>query len=209
MAVRRGWRLSRRTVDISRAEQQVAPKTASAFIQTTAQEGRAWARLGGSRETAPRSAGWRRWCYRVAGARRPEHHYPYDRAKSEAYVATTLACAGDPAAEPCARHILARLESSADGPPRPRRAASARLDLALALIASGRPDEAAGTALEAVTSSRIVPSSYWRAREVIRAVPDRGVPEAAGRAEAYREASGDRQGRWRCPDHPRDVGERR
>jgi hypothetical protein len=35
-----------------------------------------------------------------------------------------------------------------------------------------------------------VPSSYWRAREVIQAVADRGVPEAAELAEAYRQACG-------------------
>ena len=109
---------------------------------------------------------------------RPEHHYRYDPAKSEAYTATTLAWLGDPAAESYARHILARLESATNGPPRPRRAATARLDLSLALIASGRHDEAAGTALEAITSGRIVPSNYWRAREVIHAVAERGVPEA-------------------------------
>src|SRR5260370_1243360 len=97
---------------------------------------------------------------------RPEHHYRYDPAKSEAYTATTLAWLGDPAAEGYARHVLAWLESTADGPPRPRRAASARLDLSLALIAVGQHDEAAGTALEAITSGRIVPSNYWRARQV-------------------------------------------
>lgn len=117
---------------------------------------------------------------------RPEHHYRYDPAKSEAYVATTLAWLGDPAAERYARHILARLESAADGPLRPRRAASARLDLSLALIAAGRHDEAAGTALEAITSGRIVPSNYWRAREVIQAVDGRGLPQARELAEAYR-----------------------
>ena len=79
---------------------------------------------------------------------------------------------------------------AADGPPRPRRAASARLDLALALIAAGQPDEAAGTALEAVTSGRLVPSTYWRAAEVITAVAERGVPEAAELAEAYRAETG-------------------
>jgi hypothetical protein len=69
---------------------------------------------------------------------------------------------------------------------RPRRAASARLDLSLALIAAGRHDEADGTALEAVTSGRLVPSNCWRAREVIGAVTARGVPEARELAEAYR-----------------------
>jgi hypothetical protein len=55
---------------------------------------------------------------------RPEHHYRYDPAKAEAYTATTLAWVGDPAAERFARHVLARLESPTDGPPRYRRAAA-------------------------------------------------------------------------------------
>jgi hypothetical protein len=83
---------------------------------------------------------------------------------------------GDRDAESYARHVLVRLESAIDGPPRPRQAASARLDLSLALIAADRHDEAAGTALEAITSGRLVPSNYWRAREIIHAVADRGVP---------------------------------
>jgi hypothetical protein len=45
--------------------------------------------------------------------------------------------------------------------------------------------------MEAITSGRIVPSNYWRAREVIRAVASRGVPEAAELAEAYRAACRD------------------
>jgi hypothetical protein len=122
---------------------------------------------------------------------RPEHHYRYDPAKSDVYVATTLSWLGDAAAEPYARNVLARLENASDGPPRPRRAASARLDLSLALIAAGRHDEAAGTALEAITSGRLVPSNYWRAREVIQAVAERGVPEAAELADAYRETCQD------------------
>jgi hypothetical protein len=122
---------------------------------------------------------------------RPEHHYRYDPAKSEAYTATTLAWLGDLAAERYARNVLARLESTADGPPRPRRAASARLDLSLALIAAGQHDEAAGTALEAITSGRIVPSNYWRAREVIAAVAERGLRQATELTEAYRSSLGD------------------
>jgi hypothetical protein len=118
---------------------------------------------------------------------RPEHHYRYDPAKSEAYTATTLAWLGDAAAESCARQVLVRLESAVNGPPRPRRAASARLDLSLALVAAGRPDEAAVTALDAVLSGRLVPSNYWRAREVIDAVAERGIPEARDLNEAYRE----------------------
>jgi transcriptional regulator with XRE-family HTH domain len=179
-----------RAVDISQAAQRLAPKSGSAFIQATAQEGRAWARLGAGPQTRTVLARVETLVSPLPAPDRPEHHYVYDPTKSEAYTATTLAWLGDPAAEAYARNVLARLEPSADGPPRPRRAATARLDLALALIASDHHDEAAGTALEAVTSGRIVPSSYWRAREVIQAVADRGVPEAAELAEAYRQACG-------------------
>lgn len=115
----------------------------------------------------------------------PEHHYRYDPGKAHAYTATTLAWLGDPTAEGYAREVLSHLESRKDGQARPRRAASARLDLALALLAADKPDEAAYTTLEAVTSGRLVPSTYWRAGEVLQAVEARGVPEAAELREAY------------------------
>ena len=181
----------RQALEISQAAQRIAPKSGSAFIQATAQEGRAWARLGAGPETRAALGRVEALVSPLPVPDRPEHHYRYDPAKSDAYTATTLAWIGDPAAERYARQVLARLESTVDGPPRPRRAASARLDLSLALIAAGRHDEAAGTALEAISSGRIVPSNYWRAREVIRAVAERGVPEAAELAEAYREACSD------------------
>jgi hypothetical protein len=149
----------RRAVEISQAAQRVAPGSGSAFIQATAQEGRAWARLSAAPETRAALGRVEALVSPLPMPDRPEHHYRYDPAKSEAYTATTLAWLGDPAAEGYTRHVLARLESSADGPPRPRRAASARLDLSLALIAGGHDDEAAGTALEAVTSGRLVPSN--------------------------------------------------
>jgi transcriptional regulator with XRE-family HTH domain len=177
----------RQAVDISQAAQHIAPRDGSAFIQATAQEGRAWARLGAAAETRASLARVEKLVSPLPMPDRPEHHYRYDPAKSQAYIATTLSWLGDPAAESHARQVLVRLESAVDGPPRPRRAASARLDLSLALIAAGRHDEAAGTALQAVTSGRLVPSNYWRAREVIHAVAERGVPEARELSEAYRE----------------------
>ena len=181
----------RRAVDISQAAQHLAPRESSAFIQSTAQEGRAWARLGAAAETRAALGRVEALVAPLPVPDRPEHHYRYDPAKSEAYTATTLGWLGDPAAAGYARNVLARLESATDGPPRPRRAASARLDLSLALIAADQHDEAAGTALTAITSGRIVPSNYWRAREVIHAVAERGLPEAADLAEAYRDICGD------------------
>jgi transcriptional regulator with XRE-family HTH domain len=181
----------RRAADIAQVAQRIAPREGSAYIQATAQEGRAWARLGAVPETRAALARVEALVSPLPMPDRPEHHYRYDPAKSEAYTATTLAWLGDLAAERYARNVLARLESTADGPPRPRRAASARLDLSLALIAAGQHDEAAGTALEAITSGRIVPSNYWRAREVIAAVAERGLRQATELTEAYRSSLGD------------------
>ena len=45
-------------------------------------------------------------------------------------------------------------------------------------------------ALQTISSGRIAPSNYRRARKVIHAVAGRGVPEAADLADAYREACG-------------------
>lgn len=174
---------------LARDAQGAAPRGSSAQIQATAQEGRALARLGtvgraGAYEALARVEAL---VAPLAVPSQPEHHYRYDPAKSEAYAATTLSWLGDPAGEGVSRLVLERLESSVGGPPRPRRAASARVDLSLALLGSGKPDEAAGVALQAVTSGRLVPSTYWRAREVVEGVEATGTAEAAELAEAYRE----------------------
>ncbi|GGQ44336.1 hypothetical protein GCM10010187_73590 [Actinomadura coerulea] len=174
-------------VKLACGAQEIAPRDGSAFIQATAQEGRAWARLGAGPETREALARVEQLVEPLPMPDHPEHHYRYDPAKSDAYTATTLAWIGDPAAERYARGVLARLERPSSGPARPRRAASARLDLALALLAADQPDEAAHTALEAVTSGRLVPSNHWRAVEVITAVEARSVPAAAELSEAYRE----------------------
>ncbi|MFF3437833.1 hypothetical protein [Streptosporangium sp. NPDC002721] len=180
----------RRALTLTQGAQAIAPRTSSAYIQATAQEGRIWARLGSGPETRDALNRVARLVSPLSMPEHPEHHYRYDPSKSEAYVATTLSWLGDPAAEPYARQVLARLESAADGLVRPRRAASARLDLALALLATDQPDEASQLALTTMTSGVLVPSNYWRAREVIGAIETRRMPEAAELREAYRELSG-------------------
>jgi len=174
----------REALDLALTAQALAPAGSSALIQATAQEGRAWARMHRSVET-------RDALERVAGLvsnlptpEQPEHHYRYDPAKAISYTATTLSWAGDPAAEDFARAAVGEL--SADPVPRPRRVASAQLDLGLALLAAGKPDEASAEALSAVTSGRIVPSNWWRATEVLRGIESAGVPEATDLREAYR-----------------------
>ncbi|MBU3060299.1 helix-turn-helix domain-containing protein [Nocardia sp. NEAU-G5] len=170
---------------LSRSAQEIAPTGSSAFIQATAQEGRAMARLGD--RTGTYSA-LRRVARLVSGLGlpdRPEHHFRYDPAKSDAYVATTLSWLGDPGAESYARHVLADLESAKTT--RPRRIASANLDLGLALVAAGKPDEAADAALTAVTSGRLVPSNFWRVSEVVTGIEDRDSADAAVVRDAFRD----------------------
>ncbi len=180
----------RRAVDISQAAQRVAPQSGSAFIQATAQEGRAWARLGAAPETRAALGRVETLVSPLPMPDRPEHHYRYDPPKAQVYVATTLSWLGDEAAEGLARQVLAGIEAP-DALPRPRRAALARLDLALALTTAGKLDEATGVALEAVRSGRLAPVDDRRMREIVTAVAGRGVPEAAELTEACRQACGD------------------
>ncbi|REE97127.1 helix-turn-helix domain-containing protein [Thermomonospora umbrina] len=177
----------REAITLSRGAQEIAPRDGSAFIQATAQEGRAWARLGGRSETRDALARVERLVEPLPVPSRPEHHFRYDPAKGDAYTGTTLSWLGDPAAESYARGVLARMEHPSNGLARPRRAVDARLDLALALLATDQPAEAAHTALEAITSGWLVPSNHWRAAEVITAVEAHRLPEATTLREAYRD----------------------
>lgn len=170
-------------VELSRGAQAIAPVGSSIHIQATAQEGRALARLGDSTGTF---GALRRVARLVSGLSvpdRPEHHFRYDPAKSDAYVATTLAWLGDPAAESYARQVLTDLSGAASV--RPRRIASANLDLGLALVAADKADEAAHVTLTAVESGRLVPSNYWRVTEVVSGIEGRGSPDAAMVREAF------------------------
>ena len=183
-AVTEGW--YRAAVDLADAAQHAAPAGSSALIQSTAQEGRAWARMGNQAQTRKVLDRVNRLVSVLPVPDRPEHHYRYDPDKQLAYTATTLAWVGDPAAVDCARDVLARLDPRGDGGERPRRAASARLDLALALVAAGELDEATGRTLEAIESGRIVPSNTWRVEEIVAAVEDADAPLAVDLREAQR-----------------------
>ena len=131
---------------------------------------------------------------------RPEHHYQYDPGKQIAYVATTLSWVGDPAAVDYARSVVDQL---AAGPvTRPRRVASARLDLALALVGVGDFDEAAAQATAAVTSGRVVASNWWRVREIVRRIEGISAPEAVElreAVEAYRPGHAPRESSMGLP----------
>ncbi|QGN49940.1 helix-turn-helix domain-containing protein [Micromonospora sp. WMMC415] len=183
----------RKALDHSLQAQQVAPKGSSARIQATAQEARAWARTGDVRATRHALERVERLTANLPVPERAEHHYRYDPAKAAAYTATTLAWAGDPGAEQVARSVLADLDPDGDGGARPRRSASARLDLGLALVAAGQLDEATALGAEAVASGRVVPSNWWRAAELLAKVEQAGVPEAAALRELCTEYAPRRQ----------------
>ncbi|MQA27840.1 MAG: helix-turn-helix domain-containing protein [Micromonosporaceae bacterium] len=176
----------RQALRLSRAAQEVAPSGSSAFIQATAQEGRACARLNDRAGTYNALDRMHRLVSPLPRPERPEHHYQYDPAKADAYTATTLSWVGDTAAIDYARQVITRLESADDGPARPRRAASARLDLALALLAAGEPEEAEAVTLYAIGSGLLVPSNYWRVQEVISTMTKRGIPGVTEVRDAYR-----------------------
>jgi tetratricopeptide (TPR) repeat protein len=176
----------RQALELSQHAQAIAPAGGSAVIQATAQEGRAWARLGDRRQSGRALARVEQLAEQRTPPDHPEHHYQYDPAKAHSYAATTLAWAGDPAAESVARDVIAELQAESA---RPRRIASAHLDLGLALLAAEKPDEAAGAARLAITSGRIVPSNWWRAAEVVGGVQRAGISEARDLrdvAEAHR-----------------------
>ncbi|GAB2650633.1 hypothetical protein GCM10027088_30870 [Nocardia goodfellowii] len=171
--------------ELSRAAQSIAPQDSSVHIQATAQEGRASARLGDRQGTYEALRKVARLVSGLSVPDRPEHHFQYDPAKADTYVATTLSWLGDPAAESYARHVLADLSGAASV--RPRRIAMASLDLGLALVAADKPDEAADVALSVVTSGNLVPSHYWRVAEVISGIAGRDAPDAATVREAFRD----------------------
>ncbi|MGW2704472.1 helix-turn-helix transcriptional regulator [Streptomyces sp. NPDC001340] len=175
-----------RALELSLAAQSVAPKSTSALIQATAQEGRARARLGQAKETYGAIGRVQKMAAALGIPERPkEHHYQYDPAKALAYTATTLAWLGDPAAEPYAREVITRLSPSNDISKWPRRVASANIDLALVLLTDDRLDEACDSAQKAILSGRVVPSNHWRALEVVKVVEARQLPEASDLREAY------------------------
>lgn len=174
-----------RAVELSRRAQDAAPRGSSAHIQAIAQEGRAWARMRQRAQTRDALDRVDRLVASLPVPDRPEHHYRYDPDKALSYAATTLAWAGDPAAEEYARAVIDHLSAPNGKPPRPRRIASAQLDLGLALLAAGKPDEASAVAVAAIASGRVVPSNWWRATEILTGVERTGVPEADDLREAY------------------------
>nr|WP_042183022.1 helix-turn-helix transcriptional regulator [Kibdelosporangium sp. MJ126-NF4]CEL15304.1 hypothetical protein [Kibdelosporangium sp. MJ126-NF4]CTQ95654.1 hypothetical protein [Kibdelosporangium sp. MJ126-NF4] len=176
-----------RAMELSQAAQRFAPRGSSALIQSTMQEGRASARLGQLEATYAAVSRVHGYVANLSRPECPEHHYRYDPDKAVAYTATTLAWAGDPAAETYARETITRLAPTGDITTWPRRVASAKLDLALTLLITDQLDEACHATQQALESRRVVPSNHWRAAEVIAAVERKQLPEAKDLKDAYQQ----------------------
>ncbi|GAA3492034.1 helix-turn-helix transcriptional regulator [Streptomyces cremeus] len=174
-----------RALELSLVAQQLAPGGSSVAIQSTAQEGRARARLGDAKGTYTAIDRVQLMSNSLVPRKGREHHYEYDTGKTLSYTATTLAWIGDPSAEMHAREVIAKLSPADDIEKWPRRVASANIDLALALVGGDRVDEACHAAQRAILSGRVVPSNHWRALEVVTAVEARQLSEASDLREAY------------------------
>jgi len=170
---------------LSQQAQAIAPNGSSAMIQAAAQEGRAWARMGRARDARNALRRMAKLVSPLPMPDTPEHHYRYDPAKAVSYTATTLAWAGDPAAEEAARSALGDLHASGEDVRRPRRVVAAQLDLSLALVAARKPDEAAAVATAAIATGRVVPSNWWRATEIMTSVDRFGIAEVRDLREAF------------------------
>ncbi|TDC94030.1 helix-turn-helix domain-containing protein [Saccharopolyspora aridisoli] len=176
----------RRAAELSQHAQSIAPSGSSAEIQATAQEGRAWARLGEADATYRTVERVHSLSAHLPKPVPAEHHYRYDPGKAAAYTATTLAWLGDPEGEQHARQVIERFRPTNDSQPWPRRYATAHVDLALCTARNGRLDEAADAAHTAIESGQVAPSNWWRVREVVNHVTAGKLPTAGELQDSYR-----------------------
>jgi hypothetical protein len=146
----------------SRAGLETTGAVTSAAAQLTAQQARACARLCDGRRTRQLLAEAAVIVNRLPKPDEPGNHFTFDPAKLTSYTATTLAWLKDGSsdAEQAARIVIS------DERHRPRRVATARLDLALTLACRGDLEEAAHEGTLAIESGRLVRSNWWRAAEV-------------------------------------------
>jgi hypothetical protein len=150
-------------VAFAQAGQTLAGSVTSVSAQLRAQEARAWGRRHKPRETyaALEHVGF--VAARLPKPAQPDHHFVFDPQKLTSYTATTLTWLGDAErAEEYAREVLRNYV----GKNKPRRVATARIDLALAVARQDRPEEACHLGTLALASGRLVRSNIWRVGEL-------------------------------------------
>ncbi|MGH8931487.1 MAG: helix-turn-helix domain-containing protein [Egibacteraceae bacterium] len=158
-------------VEFTQVGQELTGKVTAVAAQLTAQEARAWARMQKRQQTY---ATLERAGLVVGGLQEPEqpdHHFVFDPRKLISYTATTLAWLGDDErAEEYAREVVQNYSS---GGSKPRRLATAHIDLGLVVAQQDRPEEACHLGTLALESGRLVPSNIWRVAELDRALAQR------------------------------------
>lgn len=143
--------------------QRLISADSSAAAQLTAQEARAWARLKRKPETYATLRRAQAVVARLPMPQQPDHHFVFDPRKLTSYTATTLAWLRDAKhAEEYCREVI----RDYDEDHKPRRLATARIDLALVVTQQDRPEEACHLGHRALASGCLVPSNIWRVTEL-------------------------------------------
>jgi transcriptional regulator with XRE-family HTH domain len=141
----------RRTVALAEAGAEHAGIT-SAGVQLALQAARGYARMGDPRATEALSTG-RAILDRLPAVEHPEHHFVFDGAKYEFYVATILTWLGGDggAAEEHAREVVRQCEKAGGWP---TRLGTTRVNLGLLAARRGDLDEAVSHGTAALRLSR-------------------------------------------------------
>ncbi len=141
--------------------------SASAYVQLSAQEARAWARRKQPRETLAALDRSAAAFEQLPPPTQPDHHFAFDPRKQVGYTATTLAWLGaEERAEEYARETIRSYEDEGKRGRSLRRLATARIDLALVVATRDRPEEACHLGRQALSSGRLVRSNIWRVTEL-------------------------------------------
>jgi hypothetical protein len=175
------------TVEFARTGLQWAAN-ASAGVQLTVQEAKAWSRLGNRREAEDAMRRGATILAKLPVPAHPEHHFVFDASKLSFYAATCYTWLGEAdRAEEHARQVVAQCLEVPGQVRWPTRLAENRVDLGLIAARRGQPDEAAHLGSQALSSERKSGSTLDRVAELdallMRDYAD--VPDAQDLHEHY------------------------
>ncbi|MGH8884559.1 MAG: hypothetical protein ACRDYX_05170 [Egibacteraceae bacterium] len=171
-------------IESCQAGQELVRSDSSAAAQLTAQEARAWGRLKRKPETYATLKRAQTVVARLPMPQQPDHHFVFDPRKLTSYTATTLTWLRDAKhAEEYCRVVI----HDYDEDHKPRRLATARIDLAIVVTQQDRPEEACHLGHLALSSGRLVPSNIWRVTELDHALVHRygDLPDVQAFHEHY------------------------
>jgi hypothetical protein len=164
----------RGAVHAADAGRRVAPERGVA-VQLTAQEAKAWARIGDRCEMERALAEGRALLERLPYPDDVDHHFVVDPAKFDFYAMDCYRIIGDHERATICAHEVVRSSTDADGTQRkPMRVAEANLTLAVVAAQAGDLDQALELGRTAVTiERRSLPSLLLATRELRHVLTDR------------------------------------